>query len=244
MLCTEVAKSTLLTIENQSPRLGYRGRSSPIEISTMLARLLLLSIVVLSCSIDVHAGVHIWIETEYDELGAREDCRKRPDISKRQVMLERLERKLLEGLASKADLLEKYGDPKPFDITNCVRPIGAHVMVFPENVRSNEIDGLMDRSLYFELNKQSGILVLVDVDGKPYLPAVLLWRIDDKLPRMTDAALCDNRLEWEASRLDSVLKIAGVDQSDLTPTDEEMRRNNEATVRIQKRVEQLRRTKP
>ena len=210
----------------------------------MVVRLLLISIAALLCTIDVHAGVHIWIETEHDELGARIDCEKRDDIAKRQVMLERLERKLLEGIASKDELVRKYGAPKPFDIAKFVRPLGAQVMVFPENIRPNEIDGLMDRSLYFELNDSCGMLVLVNPLGKPYLPAVLLWKVDDDLPKMTDVALCDKRMGWESSRLDSVLKLTRVAESDLTPTDEEMLRNKEATVRIQKRFDQLRRTKP
>jgi hypothetical protein len=187
----------------------------------MVNRLLLSVIVSLLCTVHAHAGVTIWFETEHDELGARLVCEKRSDIAKRQVMLERLERKLLDGLTSKDKLIEKYGDPKPFDIAKFVRPIGACFLVSPRNIRSNEIEGLMDRSLYFELNPSCGILVLYNPEGQPYQPSILLWKVDDNLPKMTDAALCDKRLEWESTRLEFVLKLARVSESDLTPIDKE-----------------------
>jgi hypothetical protein len=168
---------------------------------------------------------------------------QRPDVAKRQLVLERLERRLLDGIASKEQLIAKFGDPDPFDIRSLVRPLGAHVLVMPEDVRPNALDGFMERTLFFEIeNTGGGILVFLSPDGAPYLPSVIFWNVDKDLPKMTDAALCDKRLQWESTRLAAMIEIAGTTESELTPSDEEMRRNSEPLHRFTQFLE--RRARP
>ncbi len=195
-------------------------RSSTMRVGFWLGLLPIL------CGSRLDAGVRIWMETEHDVLGVREDCMQRPDVAKRQLVLERLERRLLDGIKSKEQLIAKCGDPDPFDIGSLVRPLGAHVLVMPQDVHPNALDGFMERELFFEMeNTGGGILVFLSPDGAPYLPSVIFWNVDKDLPKMTDAALCDKRLQWESTRLAAMIEIAGTTESELTPSDEEMRRN-------------------
>ena len=103
-----------------------------------------------------NAAVLVTLSTGQDKPGARDDCLRRNDIQKRQIMLERLERRLLADVKTREDLIAKFGAPKPLNSDGVVRPLGASWIVALENVRRNGLENLMDRQLYFELKDAEG----------------------------------------------------------------------------------------
>ena len=187
------------------------------------------------------ARIIIWVG-DLDDLVVIESHLTSIDIEKRKTMVRRLERKLLDGMQTKADVEERFGPPSKWKRDGLVRPVGADIFVGPENVKRADAQDLLERSATFPIAGVGRLLVFFDPDDNCYAPPVLFFNVLDSMPALTDGDGCQKRIAWESPLFDALFNAANTSVAELTPTDGEAKKAIESSKHIREHFDKKRST--
>jgi hypothetical protein len=204
----------------------------------------ILAVFLVVTALQVHtasAAISIWVGS-LGELVVIESHLTPVEIEKRKTLVRRLERLLLNGMQTKAELEERFGPPSKWGPDGLVRPVGAEIFVRPENVKHSDVQGLLERSVLFPIADVGWLLVFLASDEKCYIPPVLFFKASESMPQLTDGNSCEKRIDWESPFFDALFQAAGTSATELTPTDGEAERAIESTKQIHEYFDRVRRS--